>query len=79
MTFEVEIDGVWRSMPAVEAHYAHRDASKRCPDCYGAMLTVGTYTGERKATLQHRKTHDGCPRAPRHYTGTPARHPAALT
>jgi hypothetical protein len=78
ITCEVQIDGVWRSMSAIEAHYEHRGAPKRCPDCYGAMITLGSYTGERNAKLQHRRTHDGCPRVPLRYSGTLARHPEAL-
>ncbi|GLS59856.1 hypothetical protein GCM10007887_25290 [Methylobacterium haplocladii] len=78
ITCEVQIDSEWRNMSAIEAHIAHRNASKRCPDCYGAMISLGSYMGARKATLQHRRGHDGCPRLPLRYSGTPTRHPEAL-
>lgn len=75
---EVKIDGAWVCVPANEAHHAHRDRPKRCPSCHGPVITVGSYTGEPRIKLQHRKLHTGCPLLPRSFDGTPSPHSEAL-
>ena len=75
---EVRIDGTWRLVPLAEAHAHHRSAEKRCPACHGRVRTQGTYSAQGTAVMTHQRAHDGCPRMPRQYAGTPKRHPQAL-
>ena len=75
---EVRIDGAWRLVPLTEAHAHHRAAEKRCPLCHGRVRTQGLYSGDGGVAMMHRRAHDGCPRIPKHYSGTPKRHPEAL-
>ena len=77
-TCEVLVDGAWQLMPLTEAHTYHRSAEKRCPVCHGRVNTQGSYTAQGTIAMAHRRTHDGCPRLPRQYTGTPKPHPQAL-
>ena len=78
-TCEVRIDGAWTPMPVAEASVLHRSADKRCPDCHGRVRAHGTYGPRTRITMMHHRAHDGCPRMPRQYTGTPTPHPEALT
>lgn len=78
-TCEVLIDGTWTLMPVAEAHDYHRAADKRCPDCHGQVRTHGTYGMLKSVTMAHHRSHDGCPRIPQRYAGTPKLHPEALT
>lgn len=75
---EVRIDGVWTHMSAAEAHARHRNADKRCPDCHGRVRAHGTYGAQQRISIVHRQRHDGCPRMPRQYAGTPKPHPDTL-
>lgn len=75
---EVRIDGAWQLMPLAEVHARHRASEKRCPECHGRARTQGSYSGQGGVAMMHQRVHDGCPRIPKHYTGTPKRHPEAL-
>ncbi|MCJ2049122.1 hypothetical protein [Methylobacterium sp. J-070] len=75
---EVRIDGAWRLVPLAGAHAHHRAAEKRCPVCHGRVHTQGSYSLQGAVTIAHRRVHDGCPRMPKHYAGTPKPHPQAL-
>lgn len=75
---EVRIDGAWRLVPLAEAHARYRAAEKRCPECHGRARTQGLYSGDGGVAMMHQNAHDGCPRIPKHYAGTPKPHPKAL-
>ena len=75
---EVLINGAWTLTPLAEVHARHRAADKRCPDCHGRVRTQGTYGPAQAVFMYHRRAHDGCPRMPRQYAGTPKPHPDAL-
>lgn len=77
-TCEVRIDGTWQLMPLIDAHAHQRSAEKRCPVCHGRVHTQGTYSAQGTIVMAHRRTHDGCPRLPRYFTGEPKPHPQAL-
>ena len=78
-TCEVRIDGAWTPMPITEANVLHRGADKRCPACHGRVRGHGTYGPRQRIGMMHYRIHDGCPRIPRSYAGTPKLHPDALT
>lgn len=76
---EVKVDGAWRPATLVEARGLYTMAQKRCPACHGQVIVAGSYTGAGRLNLQHRRAHGGCQLKPETYTGTPSRHPQALT
>lgn len=75
---EVRIDGVWQLVPLIEVHAGYRSAEKRCPECHGRVRTQGIYSGQQGVVMTHQRVHDGCPRMPKHYAGSPRRHPEIL-
>lgn len=75
---EVKVDGTWRPATLAEARSLYTMAQKRCPACHGQVVSVGTYSGAGRLSLQHRRVHTGCPLRPETYTGTPSPHPQAL-
>lgn len=77
-TCEVWIDGAWTPMPIAEAKLLHRNTDKRCPDCHGRVRVHGVYGPRQSIGMVHHRLHDGCPRIPRQYAGTPKPHPDPL-
>jgi len=78
-TCEAKIDGVWRSISIAEAKSVYVMALKRCPSCHGAVVLSGSYADNGTRQFSHRRVHTGCPWDPKRYSGTPSRHPQALT
>ena len=75
---EVRVEGAWKLLSPAEAHLYHRNADKRCPSCHGRVRTQGTYGPAQAVFMYHHRAHEGCPRMPRQYAGTPNPHPDAL-
>ena len=75
---EVKVDGLWLAVSLAEASTRYVKAEKRCPACNGRVSIAGTYTATGKRVIVHRRTHDGCPLLPSHFSGTLPRHPEAV-
>ena len=75
---EIKIDGVWCTVAVEQAWLKPEGARLRCLVCHGPVVVHGAYSPGRRAFLQHRKSHDGCPFNAKGYSGTASPHPEAL-
>lgn len=77
-TFDVKVEGAWRTVSLNEPRLLPRDVLKRCPICQGRVTVRGVSSAQCHLMLSNRRAHDGCPSSTRHYRGVPTRHPAVV-
>lgn len=76
---QIKVGDEWENISLAAAKRAPEGSQLRCSACGGKVVVHGNYGIGSRFSLQHYRTHDGCPYFVKGYSGTPSRHPDALT